>query len=225
MEPRTLIIIYILLLVTTIVLVAMKKTHWGSIIGVALIPIYFIWVLLDACRPSGAGKQKEASPDEINRDERVTAASRDQTDNLSQSENAPEGVKERIREKLQKADSTALQDTNTIVAVAILYENPRNMALPEKHILAQKLVEQYKPQGWIPRSLSVDQRTPVAARQLVYGQEIREGAGLDTASSNAILAEMLADLVGATDIESTSAIAFSGDSEALGQTFFAVLAK
>lgn len=131
----------------------------------------------------------------------------------------------RIREKLQKADSTTLQDTNTILAVAILYENPRNIALPEKHILAHKLVEQYKPRGWIPRSLSVDQRTPVAARQLVYGQEIREDAGLDTAGSNAILAEMLADLVSTTDIESTSAIAFSGNGAALGQAFFAVLAK
>lgn len=225
MEPKTLIIIYILLLVTTIVLVVMKKTHWGSIIGVALIPIYFIWVLIDACRPSGARKQKVAPPDEINGDERVTTNSREQNDNLSQKEIAPDVVKKKIREKLQKADSKALQNTNTIVALAILYENPRNMALPEKHILAQKLVEQYKPHGWIPRSLSVDQSTPIAARQLVYGQEIREDAGLDTAGSNAILAGMLADLVSAADIDSTSAIAFSGDSVALGQTFFAVLAK
>jgi hypothetical protein len=43
----TYLIIYIVLLAITIVLVIMKKTHWGSIIGVALIPIYFIWVLID----------------------------------------------------------------------------------------------------------------------------------------------------------------------------------
>ncbi len=65
METNTLIIIYGLLLVTTIVLVVMKKTHWGSIIGVALMPIYFIWVLWDALRSSGARQQEEAAPDEI----------------------------------------------------------------------------------------------------------------------------------------------------------------
>jgi hypothetical protein len=225
METNTLIIIYVLLLVMTIVLVVMKKTHWGSIIGVALMPIYFIWVLLDAVRSPGARKQEEAVPDETNKNEGVEAASRDQNDNRTQREVTPDGVKEMIREKLQKADSRALQGTNTIIAVAILYENPRNMALPEKHMLAQKLVEQYKPQGWIPGGLSVDQRTPVAARQLIHGQEIREDAGLDTAGSNVILAGMLADLKSATDIDGTSAIAFSGDSVALGQTFFAVLAK
>jgi len=47
METKTLIIIYILLLVITIILVITKKTHWSSLIGVALFPIYFIWVLID----------------------------------------------------------------------------------------------------------------------------------------------------------------------------------
>ena len=69
MEPKTFIVIYILLLVTTIVLVVMKRTHWFSIIGVALMPIYFIWVLLDACRPSDAKRPKQDAPDELSKDE------------------------------------------------------------------------------------------------------------------------------------------------------------
>jgi Ca2+/Na+ antiporter len=69
METNTLIIIYILLLVTTIVLVAVKKTHWASIIGVALLPIYFIWVLLDAFRSSNAKKVERDPQNEITRNE------------------------------------------------------------------------------------------------------------------------------------------------------------
>lgn len=47
MEPKTLLILYFLLLATTVILVIMKKTHWFSIIGVALLPLYFFWVLRD----------------------------------------------------------------------------------------------------------------------------------------------------------------------------------
>ena len=47
METKTLIIIYIFLLVITIILAIMKKTHWAGILGVAIFPIYFIWVLID----------------------------------------------------------------------------------------------------------------------------------------------------------------------------------
>ena len=134
-------------------------------------------------------------------------------------------VKERIREMLQKAGPSTLDGTTSIVAVAILCENPRDVALPEKHNLADMLVKQYKRPGWIPGNLSIGPRTPVAARQLVYGQENRQDAGLDTAGSNELLAEMLANLANPKDVERASAIAFTGDSVALGQTFFAVLAK
>jgi hypothetical protein len=43
-------IVYIVLVVITIILAIAKKTHWSSIIGVALLPIYFIWVLIDLGR-------------------------------------------------------------------------------------------------------------------------------------------------------------------------------
>lgn len=190
MDTEIFLAIYILLLAITIILVAMKKTHWGSIIGVAIIPIYFIWVLIDACRSSGGKIPKKV-------------------------------VEENIRKRLQKADSKSLQDTNTILGVAILYEN----AMHGKLIMAQKLMEQYKRQGWVPRNLSVHDRTPIAARQLVYGKEIREDAGLDTAGSNAILAKMLAELVTVPDVDTISAIAFVSQGAPLGQIFLAILAK
>lgn len=56
METKTMLIIYIVLLVTTIVLVIMKKTHWGSIIGTALFPIYFLFVIWDVFRTSDTKK-------------------------------------------------------------------------------------------------------------------------------------------------------------------------
>jgi hypothetical protein len=134
-------------------------------------------------------------------------------------------VKDRIREMLRKAGPETLQSRNTIIAVAILYENRRNIAPPEKHMLAEILIEQYKRPGWIPRILSVDLDTPVVARQLVRGQEISEDAGLDTAGYNRLLAEMLADLVDPREVDEASAIGFSGENDALGWVVFAVLAK
>ena len=47
-----LLIVYILLLVITITLAIKKRTHWISILAVALIPIYFIWVLIDLSKSS-----------------------------------------------------------------------------------------------------------------------------------------------------------------------------
>ena len=141
------------------------------------------------------------------------------------SEGTDGAVEEKIRNMLQKADAATLQGAKTIAAVAILYENPRDMALPDEHALATILVDQYKTSGWIPHELNIDSNTKVAARKLVYGQEIMEGAGLDTGTSNRILSEMLAGCVGSKAVKGTSAIGFSGDSVALGQTFFAVLAK
>lgn len=134
-------------------------------------------------------------------------------------------VKENIREKLQKANSKTLQNANTIIAVAILCENPSNIPLPENHILAQKLVEQYKSQGWIPNAISIEEFTPVSVRQLIYGQEITEDTGMTVSQTNTILAEMLVGLAEIDDIGKISAIAFSGESMALGKTSFAVVAK
>ena len=56
MDTKTFLIIYIMLVVATIVIVVMKKTHWGSIIGVALFPIYFLFVLWDVFRTSDTKK-------------------------------------------------------------------------------------------------------------------------------------------------------------------------
>lgn len=65
---QSFLIVYVLLLVATIMFAIKKKTHWSSIIMVALLPICFIFVLWDAFRSSDTGKQEESSPDEINRD-------------------------------------------------------------------------------------------------------------------------------------------------------------
>ena len=59
METKTLIIIYALLLVITIILAITKKTHWASIIGVAIFPIYFIWVLIDLGQSSTKEDKKQ----------------------------------------------------------------------------------------------------------------------------------------------------------------------
>lgn len=59
MEPKTLIIIYILILVITIILAITKRTHWASIIGVAIFPIYFIWVLIDLGQSSTKEDKKQ----------------------------------------------------------------------------------------------------------------------------------------------------------------------
>ena len=50
MGLETVLGLYIILLAITIILVIMKKTHWFSMIGVALLPLYFFWVLLDLRR-------------------------------------------------------------------------------------------------------------------------------------------------------------------------------
>lgn len=59
MESETLIIIYILLLVITIILAMTKRIHWANIIGVALFPIYFIWVLIDLGQSSAKADKNQ----------------------------------------------------------------------------------------------------------------------------------------------------------------------
>lgn len=225
MEPKSLIIIYVLLLVLTIVAVIAKKTHWSGIILVAIFPIYFIWIIIDVLRPTEDNKQEKPSLELDKKDEDISARTENQITKSNRNKIPVDQVKMKIIDKLRRADSTALQNTNSLLAVAILYENPSDIALPDKQILAEKLIEQYKPQGWIPQMLYVDQRTPVVARQLIYGQEISENAGLDTTTSNKILADMLADQIPETEADHFSAIAFLGESMALGQTFFAVVAN
>lgn len=86
------------------------------------------------------------------------------------------------------------------------------------------LIGQYKNTGYIPKILALNQDTPVAARQLIQGKEISPGAGLDTQGSNQLLSEMLEKIVDAKKAKKASAIAFRGDSMALGQAFFAIIA-
>lgn len=128
-------------------------------------------------------------------------------------------------EKLQKAGPNSLSGTRQILAVAVLYENPRGIALPEKQELAGMLVVQYQRPEWIPANLSVEADTPVVARQLIRGVEISDGAGLDTAGSNRILSGMLAGVVNPTEARDAAAMAFFGNSIGLGDTFFAVVAR
>lgn len=54
----TVVLVYLVLLATTVVLVFMKKTHWGSIVGVAIMPIYFLWVLWDLTQSTPPAEKK-----------------------------------------------------------------------------------------------------------------------------------------------------------------------
>ena len=121
---------------------------------------------------------------------------------------------------LQAAQAGSLAGASRIHAVAILYENPREIALPENHRLAGILIEQYRGPDFIPHSLVLEPETQIVARKLT---EIGPGSGLDTAGSNKLLAEMLAASTDLGSIRDFKAMAFIGDSPALGQTFFALL--
>jgi TolB-like protein len=62
--PAYLVIGYLLLLATTAALVVAKRTRWPSLIGVALMPPYFVWVLLDASRSAVRPGRKGKLPAE-----------------------------------------------------------------------------------------------------------------------------------------------------------------
>ena len=136
-----------------------------------------------------------------------------------------ENVKDVVWEKLQKAKAGSLLGSNTIISIAILYENPRDIALPENSKLAEILVSQYRGSDLIPNNLSISRNTVISARKLVYGKEITENSGLTISESNKILAEMLTSAVDPGKLEDIKTMAFSGDSPALGQTFFALLTR
>ena len=126
---------------------------------------------------------------------------------------------------LQAAQAGSLVGASRIHAVAILYENPRDIALPENRRLAGILIEQYRSPDFIPHSLALAPETQIVARKLAYGTEIGAGCGLDSAGSNKLLAEMLAAAVDVRGIPDLKAMAFTGDSPALGQSFFALLSS
>lgn len=133
--------------------------------------------------------------------------------------------KDVVWQKLQNAKEGSLLGSNNIISIAILYENPRDIALPEKTKLAEILVNQYRGADFIPVNLSINHNTAITVRKLVYGKEIGKNSGLASSESNKILAEMLTSSVNPNKIENTKAMAFTGDSPALGQTFFALLTK
>jgi TolB-like protein len=64
-KPPALLWVYLLLLAATIVLAARKRTSWLSLVGVGLLPPYFLWVLWDAWRSPADGGTKEASTQDI----------------------------------------------------------------------------------------------------------------------------------------------------------------
>jgi hypothetical protein len=51
--------VYGILLILTVMLAAMKKTTWYSLIGVAIIPPYFLFVIWDAIAASGKESEGE----------------------------------------------------------------------------------------------------------------------------------------------------------------------
>ncbi|MBN2523271.1 MAG: hypothetical protein JXB24_08335 [Bacteroidales bacterium] len=134
-------------------------------------------------------------------------------------------LKDVIQEKLKHADVRSLIKSKKNLAVAILHEIPLWDSSNNLHDLAANFVQQYQSQNWIPRNLNVDNNTIIKMRQLIAGKEISSNAGLDTATSNKILSEMLSIAVQGKKINNISTIAFSGRNTAMGQTFFAILAK
>lgn len=54
-KPPKMLWVYLALLAVTAVLAVRKQTSWLSLVGVAILPRYFIWVLLDAYRSALAG--------------------------------------------------------------------------------------------------------------------------------------------------------------------------
>jgi uncharacterized membrane protein YhaH (DUF805 family) len=50
METKEMLIIYGLLLLLTTMAVIFKRTHWSGILGVAIFPIYFLWIIIDVLR-------------------------------------------------------------------------------------------------------------------------------------------------------------------------------
>lgn len=132
-------------------------------------------------------------------------------------------ARERIEDMLKDADEGGtLQGAEEIVAVAILYEGGLADP-PSKEYIATNLVQQYTKPGWIPINLMVGRDTAVVMRKLIYGEEIMEGVVLETSAWRTGLATMLANEV--SDLAGCSAISFCGDSAAMGQVYFAVLAK
>jgi len=136
----------------------------------------------------------------------------------SDPEEAAKEATSQIRKKLADAGPTTLSACSQIVAIAILHEYPMQPDFSVRK-LAGLFVDQYKKPGWIPYSLMVGSGTPIESIH-------RENAGRMAASeSNQILAEELATMVKPKLVGSCSAIAFSGDNQALGRTIFAVVAR
>jgi hypothetical protein len=63
-NTATILYIYAILMILTIILAAMKKTTWWSLLGVGIMPPYFLFVILDAIQSSGAQPEDEAEEGE-----------------------------------------------------------------------------------------------------------------------------------------------------------------
>lgn len=62
MDTQALIILYLILVALTIVFAALKKTSWWSILGVAVIPIFFLFVLWDVLQSLSQPAAAEGDP-------------------------------------------------------------------------------------------------------------------------------------------------------------------
>jgi hypothetical protein len=61
MGIKEFLIIYGISLLLTTLAVIFKKTHWSGIIGVAIFPIYFLWIIIDVFRSPVESSQKKHS--------------------------------------------------------------------------------------------------------------------------------------------------------------------
>lgn len=145
-------------------------------------------------------------------------------------------AEDQIRKMLRTAGPDSLRSRTMIVAMAILYENPKGFAPFEEHMLTDMTFCTRPRAGLIPPDLSATCQKLVAAQELTHGEEITDDAGLDTSGVTERLVRMLAELlledapaeVTLADVEKLAKHwpdrAFSGHSNVLGKTFFAVIA-
>jgi WD40 repeat protein len=129
-----------------------------------------------------------------------------------------DGRSARLLFMLGKANATTLHGRTQVAAAAILHER-KNPTRLEAWEIADKFVQQDKAPGWVPAELTVDRETPV---EMVLRHDT---ASLTGPEANAILADTIARLVPDVDLSNCACIGFSGDNDALGHAYYAILAR
>ena len=124
----------------------------------------------------------------------------------------------RIRDQLSRADKDTLNECHHILAIAVLHEKPWPGQHKVEKVLA-RWIDGLKSPGWVPFRLMVKAETKV---KTIHRPD---AASLSTEKSNAILGEWLAIMTEGEDLSGSEAVAFSADNDALGRTYYALLAK